>query len=135
MDQVEAQQDLAVLAKVSKPERQDKKPKGKPAVATDTKGTADTKGISQLPFVVLIRLHLHYPGLTVSRSEDLAQWYSELLTKAGIVSYYDVQDMFPLTPHALPMLTLSESCYILEPPLIFAWEEIRTCVLMFSYIN
>jgi hypothetical protein len=91
MDQVEAQKDLAVRAKVSKPERQDKKPKGKPAAAIDT------KGISQLPFVVLIRFHLHYPGLTVSRSEDLAQWYSELLTKAGIVSYYDVQDMFPLT--------------------------------------
>jgi hypothetical protein len=32
-------------------------------------------------------------GLTVSRSEDIGLWYSEMLTKAGIVSYYDVQDM------------------------------------------
>ena len=35
-------------------------------------------------------------GLSVSRSEDLGIWYSEMLTKAGIVSYYDVQDMCPL---------------------------------------
>jgi len=42
-------------------------------------------------------------GLTVTRSEDLGLWWSEMLTKAGIVSYYDVQ-----------------GCYILDPPLIFA---------------
>lgn len=31
-------------------------------------------------------------GLTIKRSDDLGLWYSEMLTKAGIVSYYDVQD-------------------------------------------
>ncbi|XTI83861.1 hypothetical protein V2W45_1364157 [Cenococcum geophilum] len=47
-------------------------------------------------------------GLTVTRSRNLATWYTKTITKAGIISYYDVQ-----------------GCYILEPPLIFAWEEIR----------
>jgi prolyl-tRNA synthetase len=31
-------------------------------------------------------------GISVTRAEDLGMWYSEVLTKAGIVSYYDVQD-------------------------------------------
>ncbi|KAI1174171.1 hypothetical protein F4777DRAFT_589367 [Nemania sp. FL0916] len=48
-------------------------------------------------------------GLTVSREQDIALWYTEMITKAGIVSYYDVQDI----------------CYILEPPTIFAWEKIH----------
>jgi hypothetical protein len=58
--------------------------KGKQAKAGNTEnkgkqtkaGNADTKGIS------------------VTRAEDLGLWYSEVLTKAGIVSYYDVQDMY-----------------------------------------
>ena len=33
-------------------------------------------------------------SLSVTRAEDLGLWYSEMITKAGIVSYYDVQDMY-----------------------------------------
>jgi prolyl-tRNA synthetase len=35
-------------------------------------------------------------GISVTREQDLGLWYSEVLTKAGIVSYYDVQDTFLL---------------------------------------
>jgi len=65
----DASPDLAVRTKASKTHKMDKKPKEKQA------GNIDTK------------------GLTVTRSEDFALWYTEMITKAGIVSYYDVQDM------------------------------------------
>lgn len=90
MDQTKPEQNLAFRAKGSKPERQDKKSKGKPAAAADAKGNADTK------------------GLTVTRTEDLGRWYAEMLVKGKICSFYDIQ-----------------GCYILEPPLIFAWDEVR----------
>lgn len=32
-------------------------------------------------------------GLGVTRAEDIGLWYTEMITKAGMVSYYDVQDM------------------------------------------
>ncbi|KAI0910706.1 hypothetical protein F4823DRAFT_589261 [Ustulina deusta] len=73
------------LAVRGKPGKTGKKPKEKQAANVDTK------------------------GLTALRSQDIALWYTEMITKAGIVSYYDVQ-----------------GCYILEPPAIFAWEQIRT---------
>ncbi|OCK91926.1 uncharacterized protein K441DRAFT_698166, partial [Cenococcum geophilum 1.58] len=63
-------------------------------------------------------------GLTVTRSRNLATWYTKTITKAGIISYYDVQDT-SLFNIAWASLTSVERCYILEPPLIFAWEEIR----------
>lgn len=60
---------LAVRAKASKVNKSEKKPKEKQG------GNVDTK------------------GLTVTRSQDISLWYTEMITKAGIVSYYDVQDM------------------------------------------
>jgi hypothetical protein len=60
---------LAVRAKGSKADKTKKQPKEKQA------GNVDTK------------------GLTVTRSQDISLWFTEMITKAGIVSYYDVQDM------------------------------------------
>ncbi len=57
------------LAVRGKPGKTGKKPKEKQAANVDTK------------------------GLTALRSQDIALWYTEMITKAGIVSYYDVQDM------------------------------------------
>jgi hypothetical protein len=49
-------------------------------------------------------------GLSVTRAEDLGLWYSEVLTKAGIVSYYDVQDMCrPVLPGYTDLTTLLHS--------------------------
>lgn len=48
-------------------------------------------------------------GITVKREDDLAEWYAQVLNKGKFVSYYDVQ-----------------GCYILEPPIYFIWEEIKT---------
>ncbi|KAH8812630.1 prolyl-tRNA synthetase-like protein [Xylogone sp. PMI_703] len=64
---------------------------GKQGQKPEEKGNIDTKGIN------------------VSREEDLSSWYTEVLTKAQLISYYDVQD----------------DCYILEPPIMFAWEQVR----------
>jgi len=72
MDHIKPEKNLAVRAKGSKPERQDKKSKGsqdkkskgKPAAAnaTDAKANADTKGMLQLIF------HFLYPwSLTIPR--------------------------------------------------------------------
>ncbi|OCK99481.1 prolyl-tRNA synthetase [Cenococcum geophilum 1.58] len=44
----------------------------------------------------------------VKRDDDLAEWYSQVLTRGKFVSYYDVQ-----------------GCYILEPPIYFVWEQIK----------
>ena len=64
--------DLAVHAKGSKANKAEKKSKEKHEKQA---GNIDTK------------------GLTVTRSQDISLWYIEMITKAGIVSYYDVQDM------------------------------------------
>ena len=66
---VDASPNLAVRAQSSTADKTGKKLKEKQA------GNIDTK------------------GLTVTRSEDIALWYIEMITKAGMVSYYDVQDM------------------------------------------
>lgn len=56
-------------SEANKKDKKDKKPNEKKAGATDTK------------------------GLTVTRAQDFGLWYTELVTKGGIISYYDVQDM------------------------------------------
>ena len=61
-------------AKEKKPPKEKQPPKDKSAAKDKSAPNADTKGLS------------------VTRAEDLGLWYSEVLTKAGIVSYYDVQD-------------------------------------------
>lgn len=63
MDQTKPEQNLASRAKGSKPERQDKKSKGKPAAAADAKGNADTKGMLQLIFRCLYPSSLIIPRL------------------------------------------------------------------------
>jgi prolyl-tRNA synthetase len=77
----DASPDLAVRAKPSKankPPKLDKPPKvDKMAKKPKEKqgGNVDTK------------------GLAVTRAEDIGLWFTEMITKAGMVSYYDVQDM------------------------------------------
>nr|XP_027205400.1 proline--tRNA ligase, cytoplasmic-like [Dermatophagoides pteronyssinus] len=47
-------------------------------------------------------------GITCSRSDDLAKWYHEVLTKAELIEYYDVA-----------------GCYILRPNIFAVWEFIQ----------
>ncbi len=67
----------AIRTKASEGNKKDKKPDKKSDKKPNEKkaGTTDTK------------------GLTVTRAQDFGLWYTELVTKGGIISYYDVQDM------------------------------------------
>lgn len=71
--------------------------------------------------------NLDTKGLNVTREEDLSSWYTETLVKAQLISHYDVQDKSPVHLPSLPssLAYASSSCYILEPPIMFAWEQIR----------
>ena len=70
------------------------------------------------------RGNLDTKGLTVTREEDLSLWYTEMLIKAQLISNYDVQDESPVYRPSY-LAHVSSSCYILEPPIMFAWEQIR----------
>ena len=48
-------------------------------------------------------------GLTTTRAADFALWYSEAITKGGMIRYHDIS-----------------GCYILRPPTMFIWETIQT---------
>ena len=48
-------------------------------------------------------------GLSVSKSEDFGQWYSQLVVKSEMVEYTDVS-----------------GCYILRPWSFSIWEEIQS---------
>jgi hypothetical protein len=60
------------MAKQNQKPKGDQKPKGQ--------GNVDTK------------------GMTVTREEDLSTWYTEMLTKAELISHYDVQDESSVYP-------------------------------------
>ena len=69
-----------------KPKKEDKKPK----VAQQPK-----KGESRL-------------GVEVSKSENLAEWYQQTITKADLIEYYDVS-----------------GCYVLLPGSYAIWDSIK----------
>lgn len=47
-------------------------------------------------------------GLSVTKSENFGDWYSELVTASELISYYDVS-----------------GCYILRPWAYAIWEELK----------
>ncbi len=47
-------------------------------------------------------------GIEVTKDENLSEWYSQVITKAEMVEYYDVS-----------------GCYILRPWSFSIWEKIR----------
>ena len=47
-------------------------------------------------------------GITTTRAADFSQWYSEVVTKGGMIRYHDIS-----------------GCYILRPPTMFIWETIQ----------
>ncbi|KAL9656291.1 hypothetical protein ABK040_007904 [Willaertia magna] len=47
-------------------------------------------------------------GLDVKKSENFGEWYSQLITKAELLDYYDIS-----------------GCYILRPNAFFIWEQIQ----------
>ena len=54
-------------------------PKAKPTAAEPADGSDDSKKVCRL-------------GLEASREQDLAEWYSQVITKADMIEYYDVSD-------------------------------------------
>ena len=51
-------------------------------------------------------------GIEASKANNLPDWYSEVITKSELISYYDVS-----------------GCYILRPWAYSIWEEIQVSVL------
>jgi bifunctional glutamyl/prolyl-tRNA synthetase len=47
-------------------------------------------------------------GLDVKKSDNLAEWYSQTITKAEMIEYYDVS-----------------GCYVLRPWSFAIWERIQ----------
>lgn len=47
-------------------------------------------------------------GLGVTKEENLSEWYSQVITKAEMIEYYDVS-----------------GCYILRPWAFAIWERIQ----------
>jgi len=47
-------------------------------------------------------------GITVRKNDDFAEWYSQVITKAELIDYYDVS-----------------GCYVLRPSAFFMWEQIQ----------
>lgn len=82
----------------NKPKRDKKEKKDKPAQAPKAKGQQAPKpGAS-----------IDTKGITVKKSEDLAEWYQQMLSKGQFISYYDIS-----------------GCYILEPASYAIWETIK----------
>ena len=50
---------------------------------------------------------VHELGIEFTKEKDFSQWYSQIITKSGMIEYYDVS-----------------GCYILRPPAFFIWEQI-----------
>lgn len=101
--------------KAEKPAKQPKQKKDKQAGGNQKQGGKDKQAGG----------NVDTKGLTVTRENDLGLWYSEMITKAGIVSYYDIQDMYHRALIICCLTNFSLRCYILDPPLIFAWDELR----------
>lgn len=73
-----------------KPEKKqrEKKPKQpkqpKPAKAEAPKEAAGAKGATLL-------------GVSTKKAEDLADWYSQVITRSEMIDYYDISGMFRLS--------------------------------------
>lgn len=50
-------------------------------------------------------------GITVKKSEDFSDWYSQVVTKSELIDYYDIS-----------------GCYILRPDAYAIWEQIQSFV-------
>ena len=74
-----------------------------PAVKTTPKAVAAPKAVDHQ------QRGQNKDGLTCTRSEDFATWYSDAITKGGMIRYHDIS-----------------GCYILRPPTMFIWETIQT---------
>ena len=63
-----------------------------------------------MPYNALLCLHSIPPrlGLEARKEENLAEWYTQVITKAEMVEYYDVS-----------------GCYILRPWAYSIWEKIQ----------
>lgn len=70
-------------------------PAKKAAPKKEEKKTEDVKGETKL-------------GLDVKKEEDFATWYTQVVTKADMIEYYDVS-----------------GCYVIRPWAYAIWEEIR----------
>ncbi|XP_074643212.1 bifunctional glutamate/proline--tRNA ligase-like [Tubulanus polymorphus] len=84
--------DLAGGARKPKVKKEEK-PKAKPAAKESA--NKDIKHVTRL-------------GLEATKEEDLAQWYSQVITKSEMIEYYDVS-----------------GCYILRPWAYSIWEVIK----------
>ncbi len=51
---------------------------------------------------------LHRLGLEAKKDEDTAEWYTQVITKAELLEYYDIS-----------------GCYILRPWSFFIWSQIQ----------
>lgn len=51
--------------------------------------------------------NLDTKGISVKKSQDLSQWYQEVLMKSEMLEYYDIS-----------------GCYILRPWSYFVWETL-----------
>lgn len=72
-----------------------KGPKNTPKTAAKKKEAKKTEGAALI-------------GIDVAKEVDLAEWYQQVITKGGMISYYDVA-----------------GCYILKPASYAIWEYIR----------
>lgn len=70
--------------------------------------------------------------ITIKRDDDLAEWYTQILTRGKFISYYDIQGIESGT-YGISMgricevavLTIFSGCYILEPSIYFIWEQVK----------
>ncbi|XP_050407010.2 bifunctional glutamate/proline--tRNA ligase [Patella vulgata] len=86
--------------KEEKPGKKEKevKKKDQKSAEKETKGADDGREVKKIT-----RL-----GLEAKKSEDLSDWYSQIITKAELIEYYDVS-----------------GCYILRPWAYAIWENIK----------
>ena len=57
-------------------------------------------------------------GLELKKEENLSEWYSQVITKAELIEYYDVS-----------------GCYILRPWSFAIWERIKGTVIWWSMLR
>ena len=54
-------------------------------------------------------------GILARKEEALSEWYSQVITKAEMIEYYDVS-----------------GCYILRPVAYSIWENIKGIILLYT---
>ncbi|KAH7986235.1 hypothetical protein HPB52_025115 [Rhipicephalus sanguineus] len=87
----------------------------KPAAVEKSSSSSSTKSSSQekqkdqaLPRRRMVPRRSHASGLEAKKEENLPDWYSQVITKAEMIEYYDVS-----------------GCYILRPWAYSIWENIK----------